>query len=786
MNRHKTRRRMGKVGLGSVMSLLAVTSPALAQEAAGTVDPKAKAETREYADEIIVTATRRAESIRSVPFNIQAITGDTLDKIGATRLADFARTIPGLSIQDSGPAGGTKPVMRGLRTGSEAGLAPTTTVYVDEVPIDMPYKGFPLDIRLIDIERFEALRGPQGTLFGGGAIGGTLRYISKKPSTAAFEGRVSTEVSQTRHGGINYNVTGMVNVPVNDKIAMRINAGRFDNDGFVDNIRSGKNNVNSDATNAARVAVLFKPTDKLDIDISYQRQDGRFGEYSMLWEAERPYTIKTANEGGSRYVAELANLTATYHFGWAKLTSSSSYVTERYKSSNDGSTFLRDQLYASFVAPADLPEFTMYSSRDAKSRSFTQEVRLVSDWDGPFDWIVGGYYHRDNAHEVDTEHTPLGFPGQAAFERNVVGALLRDDLEYRYSNDVIRKQKALFGEARYKITDAWQASVGGRWFKSSGTGDFYAIDFWGPGGRTANGLARTTPLDSERSGGKYSEKGSVWKFNTSYDLGNRSLVYLTVAQGFRPGGFNLVSPNTGIPIDKQQFGSDSLVSYEIGGKFSALQNRVYVSSSLYHIDWTDIQTTVRTPLGFSYQGNAGKAVSNGLEIEAEMRDVVAPGLTFNVGYSYVDAKLQQSIVGIGLDGEHMPFVPRHSLSLMADYSTRITGDLKAGVNWLTTFTSNSKADFGLFKPAFGTNGEVITSTRPNANYLPMNSYWLTNLSLRLEAATWTARLFADNLFDKTYKTTRSFQFFNSQYQQSDVLYYVNRPRTVGVEFTKRF
>lgn len=260
--------RIAMLSLGSFASSIALAVPAAAQEAAAQSGEARRANN----DEIVVTATRRDETVRDVPFNIQAITGDALAKTGALNIADIARTIPGLSMADRGPLGGTTLVLRGLRTGSEAGLAPTATVYVDEVPMDLPYHSGPLDLKLVDIERVEVLRGPQGTLFGGGAIGGTIRYISKKPDMTQLEGRVTGEVSGTDHGGTNYNVTGMINVPVNDWIAVRANIGQFDNAGYIDNIRLGAKNINNDRTTSARIAVLLKPTPNLDIALTYNRQ----------------------------------------------------------------------------------------------------------------------------------------------------------------------------------------------------------------------------------------------------------------------------------------------------------------------------------------------------------------------------------------------------------------------------------------------------------------------------------------------------------------------------------
>lgn len=777
--------RVGSARLGSLISLLALASPALAQEeqAAGT---GAQSSAEERPSDIVVTATRRAETVRTVPFNIQAITADTLQNTGATDLADFARTVPGLSFTETGAERGSVIVLRGLRTGLDSAFSPTTTVYVDEVPMDLPYRGGPLDLKLVDMERIEVLRGPQGTLFGGGAIGGTIRYISKKPDLAEYEGRVGAELSGTRHGGANYNLTAMLNIPVSGTIAVRANIGHFDNDGFIDNIRLGTSNINHDRVTSGRIAILFRPTDDLRIDLTYNRQEARYGDDTTLRESQDPLTVDYVFPGRTRYTAQLANLTLAYDFGGVSLTSSTSYVHERQRSKNDYTFFIRDVLLGSFVP--NIPEFNVTTERYGRSYGFTQELRLVSDSDGPLSWIIGGYYNRKRVREDQQERVPIPFPGQDAFEQNVLGVELNDDKEFTYGYDNRFREFAIFGELKYQLTDAWQASIGGRYFDVKGRGDSYAIDQWfGIDGRDANGFARTVPFASERLTGNYREKRSVWRFNTSYKLGARNLVYATVAQGYRPGGFNLATPINGVVLVNRQYDSDDLVSYELGGKFSLLDNRLYVSAALFYIDWSDIQANLRTPMGFGYLGNAGQAVSKGLELEVEARDLLTDGLRLNAGYSFTDVKLTETVERIGFDGERVPYVPRHSLSLMADYETPIGAGLKLGFNWLSTFTGKTWADFGPFQPVRDpATQRFMPSASPNPLYLPIESYWLTNVSVRLQGESWSARLFVDNLFDKRYSSTRSFVAASSPYAGPDVQYTANRPRTIGVGLSKDF
>lgn len=772
--------------MGSAASLVMLASPAFAQEAAGAaVSPEPAAEASQGSEDIVVTATRRSETVRNVPFNIQAITGDALEKTGATKITDFARMVPGLSFTDGGARSGVLLVLRGLRTGDERGVGSTTAVYVDDIPMDMPYRGAPLDLSLVDVERVEVLRGPQGTLYGGGSIGGTVRYISKKPDFDAVEGRVSGELSSTRHGDLNYNTTATINLPVSSWIAVRANIGRFDNAGFIDNVTLGTNNVNDDRTTSGRVAVLMQPASNLDINLSYYRQTAHYGELDDQLESHPALTVDYAFPADARYTAQLANLSVNYDFGWAKLTSSTSYVDERLTSATDDTFEIRDMILASFIDPDDLPEFVTVTERRAKAYSLTQEVRLVSNSDSAFDWIIGGYYNKMRVRENQQESILLPFPGQADFEQNIIGAPLSDGKEFTYAIDNKTRQVAVFGELKYHFTEAWQASVGGRYFDVRGIGSFYAIDQLFD--RDADGFARTIPVPGDYSNGRYREKGSIWRFNSSYKFGRDGLVYVTIAQGFRPGGFNLVTSQTGIPPEGRQYESDNLVSYEIGGKFSLLRNRIYLNSSIFRIDWSDIQTTFRTALGADYLSNAGKAVSQGLELELATRDILTPGLSFNLGYAYTDAKLTESIEDLGFKGERTPMVPRHTLSFTTDYSAEIANGVRAGLTWITSYTGGSYGDFGRFKPIRepGT-GELVPDTQANRQYLPIDSYWLTNVSLRIEGDSWSARVFADNLFDVRYKTSRRFDNATSRFAGPDVRYTASRPRTIGIELTKSF
>lgn len=734
-------------------------------------------------EEIIVTATRRDESVQDVPYNIQAIAAPTLQAIGAVDQRDFARMIPGLSMIDQGPRWGSEFVLRGLTTGSNSGpLGQTTTTYVDDTQVDL-YSGL-LDLKLIDVDRIEVLRGPQGTLYGGGAIGGTIRYISARPDPGRSFGRVGGTFSSTKDGGDNYDVTGMLNMPlVDDKVALRVNAGYFDNDGYIDNVRLGVDDVNWDRTASGRVALLARPTDRFTLELTHYYQRGRYGADSTAFEmlgGDRVDNYAPVGEGERR--TNLTNLSLTYDFGWAEPTSSSSYVDEKGRAFDDNTFYIRDMVFASFLPPEFLPDMTVSTERRVAARTFSQELRLVSKDTTRWDWVAGLYWYDQKSREALQERVPIPFPGQADFEDFVIGAPLNDDKEYFFTSDpTTSKQWAVFGELGLRLTPQLRMSVGARHFDYRLRDTFYAIDqYFGFDARDADGLARTTPFEDEYSFGRADDDGEIYRFNASYNLTPDDLLYVTIAEGFRPGGFNLVTPNTGVPLDQRAYEPDSIVSYEVGGKLTLLDRRVYLSSAVYYIDWSDIQTLVPTDLGFSIFGNAGKASARGFELELQSHGLLAEGLSMMLGYSYTDSKLEESIPELGLDGDSVPRVPEHAGSFMIDYGFD-RGGWHGGVNVSTSYTGKSFSSFGPLIPA--DDGTLW----PDPLYLQQDGYWLTDLSLRFGKDAWTARLFVDNVFDERVDLFRAFENTEfSPYRDPYVRRGANRPRTIGLQLTWEF
>jgi len=765
-----------------VLLLAAATTQVLAQSTPAAAPPASastSASPRQAVelDRVVVTATRRETTAAEIPYNIQVVTAETLQNIGASSLSDFVRTIPGMSFTDSGARGGINVSLRGLRTSSVADS--TTSLYLDDVEIPST-----LHSALVDIDRVEVLRGPQGTLYGSGAIGGTVRYVGATPTLDVTEGRVTTKISSTRNGGTSYDVGAMANLPIVDEVmAMRVNIAHGDHAGWVDNIQLHDKDINWDRNLAGRLAFAMQPNENLRLSLTHylDRSDfGSFGNWADdIGELKNSYFIPAQADRDT----DLTALVVNYDFDRFTLTSTTSRLLERSTSAQDQTAYIRDVIFASFLPPDMLPPFNEISARWATSETWSQEVRLVSDDRSRLTWAAGAYWTQEDSANNLQERVPIPFPGQAAFERDVIGGPLRDEKEYYIDTSIHYRQMAVFGELGFKFTPRWSASLGMRYFDYRDNAVMYSIDqYFGPSARNPDGTARTVPLPGELLYGHAEYNDAIFRFNTSYKFGESQLAYATIAEGFRPGGYNSTSPNTGISPEDQQYDPDSIISYEVGMKGALAGGRLNYSGALYYIDWSDMQTMAYTSLGFVVTKNAGRAASRGVELELSARNVLTDGLNLTFGYAYTDMSLKDTIPGLGMQGDNAPFVPRQSISLNTSYDFDVGEDLYARLNLLATYTGTSYTDFGALKPDLG------SVVGPNPQYHRMSGYMMLGLGAELSSYRWTVRLGVDNLLDKLALVNADSLgvYAESPYRSPYMLYESLRPRTVSLGFTYRF
>ncbi len=585
-------------------------------------------------EEITVTATKRRENLQDIPFGISALSTADLEKVGAESEQDYLAEVPGVHYTDAG-RGRSLLTIRGISTvGLPGNLQQTVEVYVDELPITDRFSAWTSpDISAFDIERVEVLRGPQGTLFGSGALGGAVRLITSKPDTTAFHTKIEVGGATTNGAGSDA-FKAMVNAPlIEDKLALRVVAFRTDQGGWVDNVRRHQHDVNGGYNEGGRAMLEFTPTDALKLRATV------LNERDSLDDSSKTFSFSSdgpANQWdgvipeSSLSKLSIYNFTGEYDAGFATLTSVSTY--EQRKS------YLATDYVRYFTTTPDPNNDSFYITHDSTKSS--QEVRLSSNGQTNLEWTIGGFFL----------HTQ-----QNLLQIWRLGPTHIDE-ETLYIPTVTR-EGAAFGEATYHITRKVSVTAGARWFDNS----FDQATVYEPGSILQGGHGLVTIHSS----------ATTPKFSASYYPKENVHLYVTASKGYRVGQVNF---NAGIsPVVPNGFGPDSLWNYEVGIKANWFDNRLLTNVSAYHIDWTNIQLG-RFVGNFYYTDNAGKAKSNGVEAEFVAQPIEAINLGSSI--TFTDATLTSAAPGTGLtSGSTLPGSSRWSASNYAQATTHFEDDV---------------------------------------------------------------------------------------------------------------
>ena len=687
-------------------SALVLMGPAAAL--AQTASPERSA--RSGLEEIIVTATRREESLLKVPVSIAAYTQESLDEKGVRSIEDLARITPGLSIMQ-GFSGIKYISIRGVE--SRWG-ATTTGVYIDETPIQVRSLSISTNFypALFDLERVEVLRGPQGTLFGAGAMGGAVRFIIAKPDLNDYSASVRTEAAFTEGGDPTYEAGGAIGGPlVEDKIGFRASGYYRHEGGYIDRVPfyanrgTAEENSNSRGVTVGNAALTFAPTDSLKITptVFFQKVDRDDTEQFWTWtqaSSREPLPNSTNAEGVASWGKDetvLTSLNAEWNPGAVSLISNTSYMDREVDSRDDGTAFILD-VYGPAVFRPDgagglrptlfTDQFENAGERttinlNMTQRSFTQELRLQSNPsdDAKLSYVFGLFYQklRQTVSERDSATVP------EVFSPNMIAPLfglpigfpipLAEDGAFTAAFDEsIDEQYAAFLNVDYKLTDRLTVSAGARFshmeFDFLGTSEFVGIP------DSASGHSEEEPVTP--------------KVGLQYTPNENWLIYASAAEGFRPGGANrLAAPGTceseleaiGLEQVPAEYTPDSVWSYEVGAK-GALSNAVTISASVFHIDWTDRQQ-LRTllPCGSVFIDNLGDARSQGFDLLVTLNPLA--GLSFDIGVGYQDTTFQDTIYA-AVATDPPPIISRKGdklatpwvVNLAADYETPLgSGEL---------------------------------------------------------------------------------------------------------------
>lgn len=717
--------------------------------------------------EIIVTALRRDTRLQETPIAISAISADRLANSGVQNIADLSSSVPSLNIVDGGGSF-RRVVIRGIQSAGE----PTVGVYYDDVPVTgVPGAGADAggnspEIRLFDIDRVEVLRGPQGTLYGAGSMGGTLRVIFKKPTAKRFEGAVDASLSDTAHGGMGYELQGMVNAPlVDDVLAVRAVAFTRQTAGYIDNVYLGIKDINRFRSYGGRLMLRFTPAPNFTLDLAgfYNKSSGdtpswdrEAGEYASRLFVRTPTVDKVRMLTG----------TARWDVGPVTLTATAARTRRNTEDYSDQTQFLRNFYTPTNcarilkVATCDTAQMAQY--RDyvygytpgalhpvQDMRATTAELRASSNGSGPLQWTVGGFYMKR----------------QTSIDNSLVRMAANGDpiepfqpLYIRLIDDGLR-QVAAFAEVSWDVSPQLNITAGTRYFKYKKT----------VAGEVARGLdlIRTvvTPVQVKRA----TEDGFVVKLNTSYKFTPDIMVYAEASQGFRPGGVNQV---IGLPETAAPYTSDRLWNYELGLKTAWFNKRMTFNIDVFQIDWKDMQISAQTiDRAFSFITNAGKSGITG--VEGELWGRIARGLEVNANATWMTAKLttnqaNAAVSAPGLRGDRIPYIPRFTAGAGVQYRTPIAANLNLF----------ARADYSLGGGFYSELRAVPSNTR----YTP--SYNLVNARIGVEAPgdRWGAYLFVTNLFDST-AIVRTSSYSTSRFVTPVVS---AAPRTIGVNLRARF
>ncbi len=633
-------------------------------------------------EEIIVTANRREQSIDDVPYNISAVSGDFLVKAQITDTAELMRSIPGVAVVDrgqrnSGVINGIN--IRGLNVDGSAfgdyqlSTVPTVSTYVNETPI---YANFVLK----DIDRIEVLRGPQGTLYGSGSLGGTVKYILNKPKIGEFEGRATAGLSSTNgSSGTSWDADVMLNFPVGDNFAIRIVGGRMDYAGITDytnvyeldqngvplapdgplgaaSVVKSVKDADFVTVNHARISALFEPTDNFSALLSYQTQSDNIGGRRQPTRGSNGFGEPYGDyENGSVLLepstreVDLTSLEMDLDLGFATLTSSSSTYDHTGDSISENTGFYAQNGWlAAFYY--NYPRPMAEAVRNYSDSAFVQELRLVSNGDNTLDYTVGLFYQNQDLQGTQESYL-RGFQAwaDAAFGPGVVV----DDNDFSYLRDQNFKDLSFFGEMSYHFSDDFTVTIGARRYDT----DFINDTAMNVGLYSSFNISDTAHFEEN-------ESGTLFKANFSYNLSDDAMLYGTVSEGFRRGGANAV-PVSGIFAEDaawQLFNPDTNTNYEFGIKGN--RNGVSYNVSLFYVDWQDIQiNTATTNWGFFAAQNGGTAKTSGLEAEIHGYFGEENQWKYDVGYAYVDAKLTENVYApsdpnqqfpVALDGTKLP------------------------------------------------------------------------------------------------------------------------------------
>jgi len=720
----------------AVASLLALASSQAAAQAGPGADAQSEAANTDSKTEVVtVTATRRREPIRDVPLRVETISTEALERSGAASLTDYVGSLPGVHVESDGGPGRGQVNIRGVGVGGLS--APTVGIYIDDVAFGSS-TGFvgeavsSLDLSLLDLHHVELLRGPQGTLYGAGAMGGLLKYVTNDPDPSGLSGKAGVAVRQSRKGALGHTEHAVINAPLSEGVAaLRVAAFNEHDGGFLRAVgpAAGKH-VNDGDTRGMRLSVLLDPSSKLRVRLTATQQDiERDGTVIAQYDARtgqplhgdltqylyrpEPYSIRTGVLSG----------TVEYEMGWARLNVIAS--SQRFKA--------KTTLDATDIVGGAGLNFAGLDN-DTKLRKRSAEVRLTSSR-GPIEWLAGFYHNKESGSRYQRLFAQLPDNSEMDFVTSGQPSTFQEN--------------AVYGDITWNPSTAWSVTLGARNARN----------------RQVYGTVTNGVKDFE-SGGK--EGSKTYLATVRYSLDKTSSVYFRAASGYRPGGPNppaLDQDGSVVPGAPLSFTADELWSYEVGYKADLMDRRLFLEVALFDIRWDKLQQPVAFGVT-TLTGNAGKAESKGLELA--LRYKVNDSFSVDGSLAWTDAKLTEDAPALGQSGSRLPNTAKVSASVNARYDFDLAG---------------KRAWAGAGVRRVGQRNAGFDSPQTSIPYFSVPGYTLVDAQMGVDVDGWEVGAFVRNLGDKRALSgaDTALTSFGGPLRATPV-----QPRTVGLSVARAF
>ncbi len=726
----------GTVGLG----ILSATGVLLAESAA------AQETTGAAIEEITVTASRREETLQNAAVAVTVLDVGALSDAGFNGLPEVLGFVPGVSVVDGGSNFNNQVYIRGINAVLAAGVA----TYVDEIPFGSSTvytTPAPLDGTLLDVDSLNVLKGPQGTLYGASAMGGLLKYATRDASLDDWTGSMTADLSNTSGGGMNQLYRVNANGPIaTDTLGVSFTGFWSDAEGYIDNVAIPLDGWDDYEYYGGSGSLRWAPTDRLEVTVQGLYQNSTQNGVSTIqanfaedmfqpgvgagepWFGE--YETGEADINPSEFDASMVGLTIDYDFDFATLTSVTSTQELQFVQTQDFTAIYAG--LADFLFPDNAPHTSVIFVGDLGFDKLTQELRLTSESNDTFEWIVGAYYTDEEGHNIQRLDT-------------------QPPEDFYFANFPSNYDEfSAFATGTYYFTPDFDMSLGVRYADYSND---VVLNTVGP-------LIGPIPLTS------IEDEVTNYLLNARWRTGDNTAIYGRVATGYRPGGANflLLDPVTGEPLTNPFFEADSLTSFEVGIKGTTENARLGYDLAAFYIDWQDYQIGIVRG-GLQVAGNADKAVSIGAE--ASLSYAATDALTFKGMVSYTNAELAADEPDLGgADGDQLPNSAEWQSAIDIDYRFNV-GELPGYTGLSVRYKGDMPVGFEGYTDANG------TFWQPSSPRLTIDGYTIVDVRAGMTIGPVDVSLYVNNLLDEWAYTS-----FGSSFTGPS-LATPTRPRTVG-------